>query len=85
MRGLLRYGYRAEAKRIAELFISLVLNDFERCGALLEKYDLERCSGNVSEEIQFGYSTNETGFGWTNGVVLELLAILESLENVSPD
>ncbi|MEM9804124.1 MAG: trehalase family glycosidase [Cyanobacteria bacterium P01_D01_bin.56] len=85
VRGLLRYGYRAEAKRIAESFISLVLNDFERCGALLEKYDLERCSGNVSEEIQFGYSTNEIGFGWTNGVVLELLAILDALEDVSPD
>lgn len=80
--GLLRYGYQAEAKRLAESFIILVTEDFKRCGYLLEKYDLERCSGNVSDEIQFGYSTNEIGFGWTNGVVVELLAILESLEHM---
>lgn len=83
VRRLLRYGYQAEAKRIAENFVTLALSDFERCGYLLEKYDLERCSGNVSDEIQFGYSTNEIGFGWTNGVVVELLSILDALHNVS--
>ena len=83
VRGLLRYGYQTEAKRIAEKFVTLALNDFERCGYLLEKYDLERCSGHVSDEIQFGYSTNEIGFGWTNGVVLELLSILDALHHGS--
>ncbi|MGD1857683.1 MAG: trehalase family glycosidase [Leptolyngbyaceae cyanobacterium] len=81
VKGLLRYGYRVEAKRIAQKFVDLTVKDFERCGYLLEKYDLERCSGLVSDEIQFGYSSNEIGFGWTNGVVVELLAILESLNH----
>ncbi|TVQ06966.1 MAG: alpha,alpha-trehalase, partial [Leptolyngbya sp. DLM2.Bin27] len=55
----------------------LLVKDFERCGVLLEKYDIEKCSGEVSDEIKFGYSTNEVGFGWTNGVFLELVEILE--------
>ena len=77
VQGLKRYGYDEAATRLAQRFITLVVADFERCGSLLEKYDLETCSGEVSDEIQYGYSSNEIGFGWTNGVVLELLAILE--------
>lgn len=77
VKGLVRYGYRDEAKRIAEKFVSMAIDDFKRCGCLLEKYDIERCTGNVSDDIQFGYSTNEIGFGWTNGVILELLAGLK--------
>lgn len=75
-RGLMRYGYVAEAREIAARFVMLMTKDFQRCGSLLEKYDLERVTGEVSEEIQFGYSTNEIGFGWTNGVFLELLKLL---------
>jgi len=51
-----------------------VIKEFERHNTLVEKYDVERCSANVSDEICFGYSSNEVGFGWTNGVILELLA-----------
>jgi len=76
IRGLCRYGYRQEATRIAHKFITLVTQEFERSGTIFEKYDVERCSANVSDEILFGYSSNEIGFGWTNGVVLDLLALL---------
>lgn len=75
--GLWRYGYQTEAKRLAHRFIAMVVEDFERCGNLVEKYDLETCSSEVSEGIQYGYSSNEIGFGWTNGVVLALLNLLE--------
>ncbi|MGP1382561.1 MAG: trehalase family glycosidase [Thainema sp.] len=71
--GLRRYGYEEEAKRIAGKFISLLVKEFKRTGTLLEKYDVEACTGDVSSEIHFGYSSNEIGFGWTNGVLLELL------------
>lgn len=80
VQGLMRYGYQTEAQRLAEKFIALVVKDFQRCGSLLEKYDIEACTGEVSEEIQYGYSTNEIGFGWTNGVFLELLSSLETTE-----
>lgn len=73
--GMHRYGYHTEAQRISQKFINLLMKDFKRSGTLLEKYDVEICSGDVSDEILFGYSTNEIGFGWTNGVLLELLAM----------
>jgi alpha,alpha-trehalase len=76
--GLLRYGYREEGNRIAQKFISMLVQEFEKNGTLVEKYDVCTCSSNVSDEILYGYSSNEVGFGWTNGVFLELLALLET-------
>jgi alpha,alpha-trehalase len=76
VQGLYRYGYHAEGDRIAHKFLAMVIKEFQRHKTLVEKYDVERCSANVSDEISFGYSSNEVGFGWTNGAVLELLAAL---------
>ncbi|TAN83627.1 MAG: alpha,alpha-trehalase [Phormidium sp. SL48-SHIP] len=73
IKGLRRYGYHDEADRLTEKFISVVVTEFEKSGTLVEKYDVERCSADVSAEILFGYSSNEIGFGWTNGVVRELI------------
>ncbi|WP_313887380.1 trehalase family glycosidase [Nodosilinea sp. LEGE 07088] len=75
--GLARSGYTDDAHRVATKFVHMVVQEFEKTGTLLEKYDVERCSANVSDEIQFGYSSNEIGFGWTNGVVSEFLWMLE--------
>jgi len=49
-----------------------VVEDFERRGVIVEKYDVERRSSEV-REIRYGYAENQVGFGWTNGVFLELL------------
>ncbi|MBD2019799.1 alpha,alpha-trehalase [Leptolyngbya sp. FACHB-36] len=76
VQGLQRYGYTQAAHRIARKFIAMLVKEFEATGTLVEKYDVCRCSSNVSDEIFFGYSSNEIGFGWTNGVFLELLALL---------
>ncbi|MEM9092563.1 MAG: trehalase family glycosidase [Cyanobacteria bacterium P01_F01_bin.53] len=81
--GLQRYGYQEAAERLTCRFLSLVVNDFERTGSLLEKYDIAACSGQVSKDIQFGYSSNEIGFGWTNGVVLALIDLLDQSTQVS--
>jgi len=70
--GLRRYGYTAEADRITKEFLSMVLNEYERRGIIVEKYDAVRRSIDVSAGIQFGYTSNEVGFGWTNGVFTEL-------------
>ena len=75
--GLLRYGYEEDAKRIAGKFLTMAVQEFNKTGTLVEKYDVCACSANVSDEIFFGYSSNEIGFGWTNGVILELLKILK--------
>jgi alpha,alpha-trehalase len=70
--GLERYGYVDDAHRIARAFLTMVVEDFERRGAIVEKYDVERRSSQVEAGIRFGYAENVVGFGWTNGVFLEL-------------
>ncbi|WNN88456.1 trehalase family glycosidase [Gloeocapsopsis dulcis] len=77
VQGLSRYHYFPQAEEIAKRFIALVVQEFEKYGVIVEKYDVVKCSANVSNEIHFGYSSNEIGFGWTNGVFLELLAFLD--------
>lgn len=72
--GLRRYGYDEDADRVAAKFIALVAKEFQEHGTIVEKYDVRRRESDVAAGIQFGYSANQIGFGWTNGVFLELLA-----------
>jgi alpha,alpha-trehalase len=74
--GLRRYGFEAAARRLALKFLGLVSRDFSEHGTIVEKYDVERCASDLGEGLRFGYASNEVGFGWTNGVALELLADL---------
>jgi len=71
--GLRRYGYNAEADRISREFLSLVLEQYQQSGVIVEKYDVVRRTSRVSGEIHFGYSSNEAGFGWTNAAYTHLL------------
>lgn len=73
VQGLHNYNYHVEADRLARKFISLVVKEFEISGKIFEKYDGVQCKSNLSDSIESGYSSNEVGFGWTNGVFLELL------------
>jgi alpha,alpha-trehalase len=75
--GLRRYGYQAEADRIARKFVALVTKEFEEHGTIVEKYDVKRRESDVAADIKFGYAANQVGFGWTNGAFVELLAGLE--------
>ena len=72
--GLRRYGFDADADRIAAKFVSLVVKEFDEHGTIVEKYDVRRRESDVAADIKFGYSANQVGFGWTNGAVLELIA-----------
>jgi alpha,alpha-trehalase len=69
--GLRRYGYGRDADRITEKFLSMVLDNFRTEHTLREKYNVVTRSS--ATHILAGYSQNVTGFGWTNGVFLELL------------
>jgi alpha,alpha-trehalase len=70
--GLRRYGYQAEANRISMKFLKLVQREFQRHGAIVEKYDVVACRSNLRQSIRFGYHSNEAGFGWTNAVFTAL-------------
>ena len=71
--GLRHYGYTQAADRLSAKFVSLVSKEFQEHGIILEKYDLVQRESDVSAGIQYGYSENIIGFGWTNAVVLRLL------------
>ena len=74
--GLRRYGYTLEANRIAENFVTMVAQNYEKDHTIREKYNVVTRSS--ATRIRVGYSNNEIGFGWTNGVYSELLAQLQS-------
>lgn len=76
--GLIRYGYRESALKVAAAFIEMVEREYARSGTIVEKYDVERGSAEVSADIAYGYSSNEIGFGWTNAVYLRLKGLLSN-------
>src|SRR5262249_10834730 len=69
--GLRQYGFRSDADRVATEFLSTILSNFRREGTIREKYDVVTRSSDTS--VTTGYSANVIGFGWTNGVFLQLL------------
>lgn len=68
--GLRHYGYSVEANRISSKFLNTVLQNFLLDRTIREKYDV--VSGSEITHIGAGYKQNVVGFGWTNGVFLEL-------------
>jgi len=80
VKGLLAYGYEAEAKDIMERWLALNNKVYKNTGKMMEKYnveDLSLLSGGGEYETQ-------DGFGWTNGVALGFKVFLEELENKTP-
>ncbi len=68
IKGLERYGYHDEAKRIAMKWLRTNLDWFNRHHEFLEKY-------NVVQPVkppQKGLYPSQTGFGWTNAVFEKL-------------
>ncbi|MFW5689340.1 MAG: trehalase family glycosidase [Spirochaetota bacterium] len=70
VRGLLRYGYTAEARRIASSFLETVVRAFERDGVLWEKYDAETGEPGGAE-----YEPTRM-LGWSAGAVVYLAEIV---------
>ena len=70
--GLRRYGQTALASRIADHWLGMVEAQYRATGQLYEKYDVEQGRAGSGGEY-----AGETGFGWTNGVTLELLSTRE--------
>ena len=66
--GLLRYGYRDEAVRIALKWLRLVAGRLHQDGAIFERYNVVDSDGPTP-----GRYGPQRGFGWTNGVFAALL------------
>ena len=64
VQGLQRYGYFAEANRIARKWIKTNLDWFEKHGEFIEKYNV----ASPKKPPQKGVYPEQVGFGWTNAV-----------------
>lgn len=51
---LRRYGYRAEADRVSNEFLTLILNEYKKHGTIVEKYDVVHQRANINRDILFG-------------------------------
>jgi alpha,alpha-trehalase len=64
IKGLERYGYHEDAKRIATKWLKTNLGWFKTHGIFLEKYNVV----NPTKPPVKGVYPSQTGFGWTNAV-----------------
>ena len=71
IKGLLNYGHKELAQEIASRWIRLNKKIYRETGKMLEKYNVE----DINLEGGGGEYPVQDGFGWTNGVYLELMAM----------
>lgn len=64
VKALQRYGYHAEARRIAMRWLHTNLRWFKHHGVFLEKYNVV----NPEKPPVKGVYPSQTGFGWTNAI-----------------
>lgn len=75
--GLSRYQFSEDAKRIALKFVATVARGLEKHGSLYDVYNVRYGTTDVERDLQFSSRQQESGFGWTNGVVREFLALFQ--------
>ncbi len=75
--GLKRYGYEAEARRIAVAWVKTNLEWFDKHGVFLEKYNVV----NTKKKPVEGVYPSQTGFGWTNAMLLKFVEDFDLLED----
>lgn len=71
--GLDRYGFEEDAQRIREKWCDLCAGLHAQTGVLWEKYNVV----NPEEEGEAGLYGHVTGFGWTNGVIVDFVRKLD--------
>jgi alpha,alpha-trehalase len=69
IRGLEKYGYTELASEISERWIRTCDIGFKAMGSMLEKYNVVD-PGKIATGGEYAL---QTGFGWTNGVITDLL------------
>lgn len=70
--GLMKYGYREDAVRIATKYVDLVERCFAETGHLWEKYNVVKGNAEVVDEYEM-----PTMLGWTFGVYCYFCKLLE--------
>ena len=70
IRGLERYGYNEQAAEIAQLWLATNLHYFLEHGVFREAYNVV----DMEKTPEAGLYPPQLGFGWTNGVFVDLAA-----------
>lgn len=70
VKGLLNYGFKEDAMRIAKKWLDMNLKVFNETGKMWEKYDVVHCQPGVYNPDRY---VTQSGFGWTNAVFLRLV------------
>ncbi|MGA2988868.1 MAG: trehalase family glycosidase [Candidatus Korobacteraceae bacterium] len=73
-----RYGFRSEAGRVSNEFLTTVIENYRRDGTIREKYNV--VTRATQAKVTAGYQTNVVGFGWTNAAFLLMLHALPAEE-----
>ena len=75
--GLRNYGQAALAHTIASRWMAKNIAGFEEFGQLVEKYNVSNTSGDAGSGGEYA---TQTGFGWTNGVIVALAGLYPDLK-----
>jgi alpha,alpha-trehalase len=70
IKGLLNYGFRDDAERIAKKWLNMNAKLFEETGNFWEKHDVVNCEIGVYNADRY---KTQSGFAWTNAVFLRLI------------
>lgn len=76
VKGLEDYGFKADATRISCKFTGTIDRSLAKDGTIREKYNM--VLGNADVKITAGYKQNVIGFGWTNGVYLQMRQLIDA-------
>ena len=74
-----KLGQKDFAKDIAQRWIKLNIRVYKETGKLMEKYDV----ADINRLAGGGEYPSQDGFGWTNGVLLKLIAMYGMPEEVT--
>ncbi len=76
--GLKRYGFKKDARDLAKRFVDTIHKCYQKNQTLFEKYNVETQDIQTINTIKYSYTSNEIGFGWTNGVYLDLMEFINN-------
>ena len=82
IKGLDQNGFTGDAGRLSGKFSQTILQNFQHDGTIREKYNV--VSGSANVEVATGYKSNVVGFGWTNGVYLQMNDLLTQTRKKAP-
>src|ERR1700750_3010460 len=69
IKGLINYHQPTLAHEIAKRWITLNVHTYQQTGKLMEKYNVV----DIHQKAGGGEYPGQDGFGWTNGVLLQLI------------